>query len=377
MVFIGGLIGSELSTNKALATLPIALFIVGNALVTIPAAMLAQRFGRKRAGYTGFTLSLTSAGIYLIALQIESFYLFSAGGLLLGAGSAFYYQFRFAAIESLSNPNDAGPALSVIMLSSIVGALTGPEIANFGKQIIPGFADYSGTFLIYAVAIIIAMLVFTLFKNPEINADETNQDSRPLGELLAQPGLLIAIASGSIGYALMSFLMTSTPLSMHLIDGHSLHDAKGVIQAHLAAMFLPSLVSGFLIKNLGAAKTMLLGCILYLAVILVATSGQDVLHYWWALVLLGVGWNFLFLSGTTLLPDYYRRSERFRAQAINDFCIFSLQAGGSLGAAWVLFNFGWSTQLWICLLPSAALTIAAVYMVLSKNRGDTLPADGK
>lgn len=379
LVFVGALIGAELSPIKSLAALPVAAFVIGNAVATVPAAMLSQRFGRKHAAYIGFSISQLSAVVCFLALQGKYFYLFNLGGFLLGCGTAFYHQFRFAAIESLPDKNDAGPALSVIMLSSIVGALAGPEIANAGKHLLSdlwGFslAEYSGTFLLYSILVGAAMLAFTLFKNPVSTNEENRGVARSISQLFSQPGFIVAIASGAVGYAVMSFLMTSTPLSMHVIDGHSLHSAKGVIQAHLVAMFLPSIFSGYLIKALGAEKIMLLGSLLYLAVIAVAINGHEVLHYWWSLVLLGIGWNFLFLSGTTLLTRYYSHHERFRAQAINDFSVFSLQAAASLSSAWVLFNFGWETQLWLCLVPSVVLALSSLAMIQAGRKREAQPA---
>lgn len=368
LVFAGGIIGATLSPSKALATLAIALFVVGNAAFTVPAAFISQRFGRKRCAYVGFVISLVSTFVFLVSLETASFYLFCGAGLILGCGTAVYHQFRFAALESLPDQKDAGPALSLIMLCSIAGALLGPELASFGKNVLTGYAEYSGMFLIYASIIAVSMLVFSLFQNPRTKQEENLGTPRNIRAFAFQPGFIIAVASGSIGYAVMSFLMTSTPLSMHIVDGHSLHDAKGVIQAHLVAMFLPSLASGYLIRFFGAKAIMLVGCFLYIAVIVVAMKGQEVIHYWWALALLGVGWNFLFLSGTTLLPQYYQHNERFRAQAINDFGVFSLQACASLSSAWVLFNFGWSTQLWICLVPSCLLLLAGLVLVFNPRR---------
>ncbi len=368
LVFIGGIIGAQLSPLKHLATLPIALFVVGNALFSIPAAFITQRFGRKLSAYFGFSLSLLAAVVFCTALELKNIYLFSAGGFLIGCGASFFQQFRFAAIESLKDTNDTGIALSVIMLSSIVGVFVGPELAGLGKNLLPGMAIYSGSFAIYAALILLAMAVFILFKNPVLKQDHEQGETRRGIDILAQQGFLTAVGSATVGFALMSFLMTSTPLSMHMVDGHSMQAAKGIIQSHLVVMYLPSLFSGYLIRAYGPEKIMLAGGLLYVIVVAIGMIGREVVHYWWALVLLGVGWNFLFLSGTTLLPRYYKHSERFKAQALNDFCVFSMQACASLSAGWVLFKFGWHTQLLICIVPSGLLVIAAAILIKTKSK---------
>lgn len=361
LVLVGGLVGSTLAPSAQLATLPMAIFVVGNALATIPSAMISKALGRKLGAYIGLSLSLLAALICAYSLYLGWFSLFVAGAFFTGCGTAFYHQFRFAAIESLSNKSDAGPAMSLIMLCSIVGAIIGPELGTYGRDLLPNQNEYIASFVMLAGLIIIAMLIFSLFCNPASTDENNSDDARPLVEVVFQPGFLVALAAAAIGYSLMSFLMTSTPISMHVIQGLSLDNAKWVIQSHLAAMFLPSLFSGLLIKRFGPANIMLVGSCIYLAVIAVALSGHYVIHYWWALVLLGLGWNFLFLSGSAMLPNYYRHSERFKAQAINDFSVFTLQAGASLCAAWVLYSFGWHIQVWLCLPPTLLMLAAAIW----------------
>ncbi|WP_096085730.1 MFS transporter [Agaribacterium haliotis] len=361
LVLVGALIGSSLAPSEKMASLPMALFVIGNASFSIPAAMAGRRWGRKRAAYCGFGLSLLSAIAASVAISSTSFAFFCIASSLCGCGTAFYHQFRFAALESLKNADDAGPALSLILLCSIVGSVLGPELGSLGRELLPG-EPYSASFLLYALMLLLAMLIFSLFRNPEPNEPEQQQPARSLKQIAAQPLFIVAAGSAALAYAVMSFLMTSTPLSMHVVDGHSLEHAKNVIQAHMVAMFLPSLFSGFLLKKLGPAKLMLAGTALYGGVCIVGLSGQHVVHYWWALVLLGVGWNFLFLSGTALLPQSYHHSERFKAQALNDFSVFGLQAIASLSSAWVLFAIGWQAQLWLCLIPIAASLAMSLWL---------------
>ena len=151
--------------------------------------------------------------------------------------------------------------------------------------------------------------------------------------------------AATIGYAVMSFIMTATPVSMHVMDGHSLSHTKMVIQSHIVAMFLPSLVTGGLIKRFGTSRIMIAGLVAYLICIAFAFSGHFIHNYWVALVLLGVGWNFLFVAGTSLLPQTYRENERFKVQAFNEFFLFSSQAMAALSAGWVVYSFGWELLL--------------------------------
>lgn len=360
LLFIGGIIGTALAPDESLASLPLATFVVGTALSTIPAAILMRKFGRKIGSFVGLIISLSSAGLCFFALEIKSFTTFILGCALIGSGTAFYQQFRFAAMESVENARDIGPALSLLMLFSIVGAVIGPELGAIGKHLLPNHAEYTGAFVLFALMILCAMMIFSFFKTPATKNENESNAPRALQLIIFQPVFIIALLASAIGYAVMSFLMTSTPISMHSMQNHSLHEAKWVIQSHLIAMFLPSLFSGFLVKHFGAIKILLCGCALYLCVICIGLSGQELGHYWWALVLLGIGWNFLFLSGTSLLPHAYEASERFQAQAVNDFSVFALQAAASLSAAWILFRFGWNTQLWICLPLTLALALLAL-----------------
>lgn len=367
MVLISGLLGAKLASNPALATLPLAFAVIGTALTTLPAAALVQREGRRFAGYFGIFSAASGAVLGFAATELQSFTCLLVGALLMGCAMAFFQQFRFAAIESLSDPADSGPAVSLIMLSGIVSAIIGPELGALGYQWV-GLAEYSGSFILLLIVLGAAALVFSGFRNPAHCREQVAGSGRSLAVIARQPVFVLALASAAIGYGVMSFLMTSTPISMHSHHGHSLGDAKWVIQSHLMAMFLPSLFSGFLLKRLGVLNLMLIGCVLYLTVLVVALSGHAVIHYWWALVLLGVGWNFLFLAGTTMLPRSYEDAERFRVQATNDFSVFSLQALASLSAGWVLMTLGWQVQVLVTLVPVVLLLVLAGWALLNRGK---------
>lgn len=341
IVFIGGILATSMDANPALVTLPVTIMILGVACTAIPAALLAKRKGRRYATYTGFSLGFFASLLAMIATLIASFELFVLASLFFGMSSSFTQQLRFAAIESVENEKDIPTVLSILMLGGLFSAFLGPEIAVAAKDWLTSPHGYAGSFLFLAGLSIIAMIILQKFVNPQSISQQDNGDARPLSVIIKQPIFIIALCAAAIGFALMSYLMTATPLSMHHMHGHSLQDTKWVIQSHIAAMFLPSLFTAWLVKRIGLKGLLLLGASIYAGVTLIAFSGEQVPHYWWALILLGIGWNFLFLTGSSLLPQSYRASERHKVQAVNDFVIFAFQATASLLAGWILFKAGW------------------------------------
>jgi len=366
IVFIGGILSTSMGADPALVTLPVTVMILGVASAAIPAALLAKAKGRRFATYTGFSIGLLGTLLAMFSALNASFEVFVLASLLFGASTAFIQQLRFAAIESVNNSKDVPTVLSILMLSGIFSAFLGPEIAVTAKDWINSPHGYAGSFLFLAGLFVLAMVLMANFKNPEIQHNENQGVARPLTEIVKQPIFIIAILAAAIGFALMSYLMTATPLSMHHIHGHSLSDTKWVIQSHIAAMFIPSLFTAWLVKKVGLKALLLLGTIIYALVTLVAFSGEQVMHYWWALILLGVGWNFLFLTGTSLLPQSYRPSERHKVQAINDFIIFGFQATASLLAGWVLFKAGWHFVV-ITSLPFIVILFVVSWFYYRKN----------
>ncbi len=374
IVFIGGILSSEMASDPSLATLPITLMILGVAAGSIPAAMIAKAKGRRFAVYTGLSCLFMASITAITAAKISSFELFSFASFLIGFGGSFTQQLRFAAIESSLNSDDIPRILSILMLSGVFAAFLGPEVAVFGKDLLSSPHGYAGSFLLLAFLIVGAMLIMLAFKNPTFSSDETIGEARPLSEIAKQPVFLIAICTATIGFALMSYLMTATPISMHHVQGHSLNETKWVIQSHIAAMYLPSLFTPWLVKYLKLKGLMLIGTLIYSVVAFIALSGHEVMHYWWALILLGIGWNFLFLSGTSLLPQSYHASERHKVQATNDFVLFGFQAAASLLAGWVLFNAGWH---WVVITSMPFILILFTVIGFYHKHQQTLQAKEK
>lgn len=367
IVFIGGILSSEMASDPSLATLPITLMILGIAAGSIPAAMIAKRKGRRFAIYAGLNCLLVASITAIFAAKLAYFALFSFASLLIGIGSAFTQQLRFAAIESTLNNADIPKVLSILMLSGVFAAFLGPEVAVFGKDLIDSPYGYVGSFVLMATLILFVMLLMIAFKNPVIKNDQTTGEARSLTDITKQPIFLIAICTATIGFSLMSYLMTATPISMHHMQSHSLQETKWVIQTHIAAMYIPSLFTPWLVKHLNLKGLMMIGTLIYAVVAVIALSGHEVMHYWWALLLLGVGWNFLFLTGTSLLPQSYKNSERHKVQATNDFILFGFQAAASLLAGWVLFTAGWH---WVVI--TSIPFIAVLFIIVGLYHKQTL-----
>jgi hypothetical protein len=257
----------------------------------------------------------------------------------IGWSAAAGHQYRFAALELV--PTELAPAAtSALLLGGILGAFVGPELALAGRHLLS--VEYAGSYLFLAAGYVAGTAIMAFYREPGHAIATRAHSGRPLRAILRNPVVVLAVASAAVSYAVMSFIMTATPISMHEHAGHSLVATKWVIQAHIAAMYLPSLLFAVLHARLGLRRILWLGVACFAATLGVATWDQGLMHYGAALVLLGVGWNLLFLGGTNLLPRGYEPGERFRVQAMNDFLTFTVQAGVSLGSGWVLVRFGWS-----------------------------------
>lgn len=349
MILVGGLLAVEIAPSPKWATLPLAMIVVGTASSTIWVALWLRKFGRKRGSYLGFVFSLLGAAFGYAAASHHSFPLLVAAGLSLGVAVAFWQQLRFAALESIQDPALYGPALSVIMGGGLLAAIIGPEIGARGDTIFPNLPPYAGPFLLLAGLICLAAIIFQAYRETPIIVNPSDAPGRPLLTIMRSPRFMIPALCAAIGFGVMSFVMTATPITMHEVCGFSLGDTKRVIQSHIIAMYLPSVISGLLMKRFGVGRVMSVGAALYAIVVLIGLGGQALMHFWGSLILLGVGWNFLFMGGTALLPQSYRPNERFKIQAANDFIVFGVQATASLSSGWFVFTFGWSGLLYACL----------------------------
>jgi MFS family permease len=264
-------------------------------------------------------------------------------------------------------------AISLVLVGSIGAAFVGKEIATRGEYWIADI-QFAGSLVALAVMFVVqAMLFFAMTPAKEHQSKENQPSERPLKEIVFQPVFVVAVLGATAGFGLMTLVMTATPLSMHINDGFSLEQTSSVIQAHILGMYVPSLFAGFIIERIGVAKLMFIGAIGLLSTSIIGLQGHTVLHYWWALVLLGVGWNFLYVGGTTMLTYTYSMAERFRAQAVNEFLVFGTSATASLLAGTIMYFFGWGT---LMLIPIPVLiTICMALIFVRKN--SMLHPDGR
>ena len=361
IVTLGGIIGAQFAPNPAWATLPVSMMVVAVAATTVPATMLMRSIGRRLGFATASLSAVFAVAVMVQALATSSFVLFIVAGALFGINMAFTQQYRYAAAESVPAAYTAR-AVSFVLLGAIGGAIVGPELATRGQFWIEDI-PYAGTMV--ALAVLYLLQALLLLKLEAARARETGhveRTARPVGEIVRQPVYLVAVLGGTVGYGLMTLIMTATPISMHVNDGYSIEQTASVIRWHVLGMYVPSLVSGFLIDRLGVARLMFAGAGLLLITSVIGLQGQSVLHYWWALVLLGVGWNFLYVGGTTMLTYTYSMAERFRAQAVNEFLVFGTAAAASLLAGTVMHYFGWF-RLMLIPIPILILICLALLFV--------------
>jgi MFS family permease len=337
---MGGLVGHRLAADKSLATLPITLMVVGTAMTTIPAALFMGRFGRRNGFVFGALIGSMGGAVAAYAIVAQSFALFCLGHLLVGVYQGFANYYRFAAAET-AGESFKGPAISLVLAGGVVAAVAGPEIGKWTKDMLAP-AAFAGSYVALGGLSVFAAFVLLLIDMPKPVARAFRTRGRSLPTIMRQPVFLVAAAGAAIGYAVMILVMTATPLAM-VAHRHAVGDAVFVIQWHVLGMFVPSFFTGGLIRRFGAVTILLCGIVLLLVHVTVAVTGTDLLHFTSALVLLGVGWNFAFIGGTTLLTETHTAEEQAKTQAANDFIVFGTVALASLSSGWLLQRFGWQT----------------------------------
>ena len=346
-IFLSGIVGSQLSPIKSLSTLPIALSVVGTAVFTIFASKIMSKIGRK----LGFILASIGCSLFSLlaaySISDQNFILFCFSSFLIGTSLAFTHQYRFAAAESVDK-DKIPKAISIIMFAGILSAFIGPNVANYTKNLISGYL-YVGSFLSLSVLTFIPTILLIFYSSKSRINLNVKYFGRSYFQLISQPRFLQAIVSAAFAYAIMAFLMTATPISMHIMEKINLSKTGIVIQFHIVAMFLPSLATGYLIKKYGHSNIMYFGVILFGATIIMSLFEQTFTNYLFALIFLGLGWNFLFISGTSLLVISYKEEEKFKAQGLNDILVFSTQALASLSAGFLLSLTSWKTMNLICI----------------------------
>jgi predicted MFS family arabinose efflux permease len=355
---LGAVLGAALSPDKGLATLPIALMVVGTAVASLPAAATMRRHGRRAGFLLGAALGAMGSAACALALHQSSFALFVFGHFLLGTYQGFANYYRFAAVEAV-DPNQASRAVSWVVAGGLVAAFAGPQLAQWGRDWIAG-EQFVGSYVAQGALSVLALaLLARLRPNPVPSGPQGT--ARPLREILGQPALRASVLGSAVGYAVMIMVMTATPLAM-LGCGLPGDAVKPVIQWHVVGMFAPSFFTGSLVQRFGAPRIMQAGFVLLFAHVVVSLSGLEFLHFLSALILLGVGWNFAFVGGTSLLTQTYRPGEQLKVQAVNEFAVFGLVALATLSAGWLYDRFGWSVLV-MAVVPVLLIAFVAVWHV--------------
>jgi MFS family permease len=362
-IALNGLAGWALASNKALATLPVTGWVIGAALSTLPASLLMKRIGR-RAGFTvGALIGMVGAAICAFALYLGNFWLLCFGTMVFGVYNAVAQYYRFAAADAVSGDFKA-KAISLVLAGGLLGGLIGPEVSKHTVDLLA--ARYLGAYLSLIGFLVLVVLVVQLLDIPVPPAAQRREPARPLREIMAQPAFVVAVTGAAIGYGVMNLLMTATPLAMGLC-GHPYTAAATVIGWHVVGMFGPSFFTGSLIRRFGVLQVMLAGALILYFCVGIALSGISIPHFWFALVLLGIGWNFLYIGGTTLITEACSPAERAKTQGANDSIIFIVMATSSFSSGVLIDQRGWQVLNYLA-LPFVTAAAAAVLWFLAKRR---------
>ncbi len=358
IIATSALVGNALATDKSLATLPLATQFIATMFTSIPAAMLMQRIGRKAAFLFSTVFGVLGASLASIAIIQGSFWLFVAATTSIGIFAGFSNYFRFAAAESVE-PAMRSRAISWVMAGGVAAAVIGPTLARWTRESVEA-AEFAGSYMaaIGLYLLIFLTLSFLKLEEPRSLGQAMQETGRPLKQIARQPAYMVAVICGMLGYGVMTFVMTATPLAMdhhqYLFDHTSL-----VIQWHVVAMFAPSFFTGTLIARFGLLKVMMAGAGFGFLCVAINLMGTSFDHFLYALVCLGISWNFLFVGSTTLLTETYRSEEKNKAQALNDFIVFTVVALASLSAGALQHAVGWE-RVNLGVLPLLVLVVASI-----------------
>ncbi|MEZ5605261.1 MAG: MFS transporter [Burkholderiaceae bacterium] len=365
LIAVNGLAGLQLADNKLLATLPVTGYVLGGALWSMPAAAFMRRYGR-RAGYTvGSVAAMGGALLAWHAMTLGSLALLCVATFASGLYNAFGASLRFAAadVADTYRPDFRARAMSLVLTGGIAGGVLGPEISKWSRGWLP--TQFAGTYLTLVGFALGSLLLAQLLRLRRPPPAGVAGDARPLGEILRQPACWVAIACAALSYGVMNLLMVATPLAMQVCS-HPYASAALVIEWHVIGMFAPGLATGSLIGRFGVLPIIVTGCLLMLGCVAIALSGVDLVHFVAALVLLGIGWNFMYTGASTLLTSAYRPAEKNKVQGFMDLCVFTVMITSSASSGALLFVNGWSI-LNLLSLPFVLAVLGAVAWLAGRN----------
>lgn len=364
VVSVSALVGNMLAVDKSLSALPIALQWVATAALTIPASFIMRRLGRRGGFVIASGAVILGAVLAISSIYYGAFWLFCIACFCIGAGTGFSWYYRFAAAE-VAPDAWRSRAISLVLAGGIVSALVGPMLARTGMDMLAPMT-FAGGFLIICLLQLAVLTILAFVRIPRPSAIQL-QGGRPMSVIARQPKFIIAVIGGVVAYASMVLLMSITPLAMKMC-GLDFNAATEVIQWHVLGMYIPAFFTGHLVRKFGVYRVMMAGGAAMIVCLIVAATGQEFWNFWVSLTLLGLGWNFLFVGATTLLTETHNVAERAKAQAFNEFCIFSITGAATFLSGQVLHNFGW-THVTVGTLPLVLLVLAAVgWLALREKR---------
>jgi MFS family permease len=362
VIALNALVGHALATDKSLATLPVTGWVAGSAFSTYFASLLMRRIGRKRGFAIGASFGVLGALVCSAAVFLGSFWLFMVGATVSGVYGAFGQYYRFAAADAA--PSDAkARAISTVLAGGLVGGIVGPSASRVTVHAMR--TPYLASYLALLVFLALAFVVLRLLELPPPSLTEQRGEARPLTAIAAEPAFIVAVLCAAVSFGVMNLLMTATPLAMGAC-GHPYGAAATVISSHVVGMYAPSFFTGHLIKRYGVLKIMAAGVLLNLACIGIGLSGLRIAHFWWSLVVLGVGWNFLFIGATALLTEAYRPAEKAKTQGINDASIAVVTAASSFASGLILVSGGWQTLNYAAIPCVVGMGVAIAWLGLKR-----------
>lgn len=360
-----GLVGLMLAPSPGLATTPITTFVLGSAITTIPASLMMQRLGRVPVFVFGATACMLGAGVAVYAIYSQNFVLFCLATGLQGIFQATSGFYRFAAVEG-ATPGLKPIAISWVLAGGVFAAVAGTLISSGTADLFAPFT-FAGSYLASTIIALAAIFVLFLLNLPKPTAEEISGERRPWSELLRQPRLIVAMVTAIISYAMMNFMMTAAPVAM-IGCGFTKFDASWVLQWHVLAMFVPSFFTGHLVKAWGVERVIAIGMVLLFAAGVVGILDIKFGNFAVSLILLGLGWNFGFIGGTTMLTTTYTPAERGKVQAANDFGISALMVVASFSSGKVLDSLGWGA-VGFALFPATLLTLMLLgWLVINRSK---------
>ncbi|MGC8118912.1 MFS transporter [Marinobacter sp. VGCF2001] len=356
---LSGVVGQELAPNPDLATVPIAIMMLGTVFSTLPASLFMKKVGRRQGFIVGAAIGGAGGGVLSFAgIALQSFGIFCLGSLLMGLYQGFAMYYRFAALD-VASPTFRSRAISFVLAGGVVAAFLGPWNASKLVNVVPGVPN-GGPYLMIALLALVAITLLSQLQVPYPGEPHEGESSRPLRTIASNPAFAVALASGAIGYAVMVLVMTATPVAMRA-EAFGMDDVAFIMQWHVLGMYAPSFFTGSLIARFGVGRILFAGCVILFGTVATALSGASLEHFWVALVLLGVGWNFLFIGGSTLLASLHTESERGAVQGVNDLVIFALVTIGSLLSGALLHHLGWATLNALMLGPIAIVLLSLLW----------------